>query len=126
MDDSDPKPAIRDESGRFPKGVSGNPKGRSKLSDEVRDILKAATKPAAEKLVKGLEATKHVTVGFGKEAFLEEVPDFDMQVKCANHILDRVAGKPAQAITGEEGGPVEVSGSEELIAALKRLAGGSK
>ncbi len=36
------------------------------------------------------------------------VPDHGERIKAANALLDRRYGKPNQAITGEDGGPLQV------------------
>lgn len=46
----------------------------------------------------GLSATRHVVVGNGPEAHVEEVPDMPQRLKTAAEILDRLHGKPRQAV----------------------------
>lgn len=75
-------PGMRDESGKFVKGVSGNPSGRAKVPDNVRDMLKAASPEAAQKLIDTMRTCK----------------DPKVAVDCAKTILDRVYGKATQAI----------------------------
>lgn len=71
------------------------------MREEIREVLK-----------RGLKATRHVVVGNGPDAHVEEIPDIPMQVKTAAELADRTDGKPRQAveITGDEGGPIEFAG----------------
>ena len=78
-------PGNREKTGRFSKGKSGNPSGRPATPKSVKDMLKAATKEAAQLLID--------TVG-NPEAKL------DMRIRCAETILDRVYGKASQPIEG--------------------------
>lgn len=79
-------PGIRDESGQFNKGVSGNPTGRPKVPDEVKSVLKANTLPAVNTLV---------TIMQDKKAKHAD------RIRCAETVLDRVYGKAAQPIVGD-------------------------
>lgn len=51
---SNDKPVIRDEQGRFPKGVSGNPIGRPKTDGQFRELCRKQTKKALKALVAAL------------------------------------------------------------------------
>ena len=75
-------PGIRDASGKFVKGISGNPNGRTKVPDNVRDMLKAACPEAAQKLIDTMRNSK----------------DDRVAVDCAKVILDRSYGKAPQSI----------------------------
>ncbi|MBR1437913.1 MAG: hypothetical protein IJ587_05185 [Synergistaceae bacterium] len=68
------------KSGRFQKGVSGNPGGRPKTDPEVKAILKAAAPEAARLLV---------------EMMYEDNPKIAMWA--ITDVLDRTQGKPVQA-----------------------------
>jgi HEAT repeat protein len=61
----------------FPKGVSGNPGGRPKISGHVRELAQARTEEAVRTLVEALQD-----------------PDGRVRVAAANSILDRGHGKP--------------------------------
>ena len=74
----------RDEYGRFPKGVSGNPGGRRPMSQECREILEAAVPLACRKI-----------------ADLADHPDPKISLTACNMILDRVFGRPAQQINAD-------------------------
>lgn len=79
----------------FEKGKSGNPSGRPKIPAEVRKLARALSVEAIE---------THAAIMRDAEA-----PPAARGAS-ANAILDRAYGKPAQAITGEDGeGPVELS-----------------
>ena len=67
----------------FKKGQSGNPKGRPKIPDDVREMLKGAT-PSACKLL--------------CDTINDENAKIDLRIKCSEIVLDRVFGKPQQAV----------------------------
>lgn len=69
-------------------------------------MLLAATPKAAKALIMALEAG-------GPDA-----PNFEIRIKAANAILDRVYGKAAQPITGEDGNPLTF----DITPLLERLA----
>ena len=66
---------------KFQKGVSGNPGGRPKLPDEMKELFRAKAPEAFEVLVKHLRAS-----------------DPRVSVAAAREILDRAYGKPVQSI----------------------------
>lgn len=68
---------------QFKKGVSGNPTGRKKIPDNIKDMLKGATPDACKLLCDTINDT---------EAKLE------LRIKCSEIVLDRVYGKPQQAV----------------------------
>lgn len=108
--------------GRFTSGNTGG--GRKPMDPAVKEMLLAATPQAAQRLIDALDAERAVVVPGGKDAgTVEKVPDFDMRIKAANSILDRVYGKPTVAITGEDGGPLKIEASAGFLEALKRLGG---
>jgi hypothetical protein len=91
------------------------------MDPEVKAMLLAASPKAAERLIEALDAERAVVVPGGRDAaHVEMVPDFDMRIKAANAVLDRLFGKPKQPITGEEGAPPV---SVDLASLLERLAG---
>ncbi len=82
------KPAIRTPSGTFAPGVSGNPTGRPRIPNKIREMAKAYTEQATRVLVDALDATRVV----GLAAI--EVPDHQVRIMAAQAILDRGWGKP--------------------------------
>ena len=77
----------------FEKSRSGNPGGRPKMPDEVKRLARSKAKSAFERLVALLES-KNERVVFA----------------AAQEILNRAYGRPAPAVTGEDGtGPVEIA-----------------
>ena len=74
----------RDQRGRFPKGVSGNPGGRAPMPEEIRQIFEAAVPHAARTLVRLIDAE-----------------DPKVGITACNIILDRLYGKPAQQINAD-------------------------
>jgi hypothetical protein len=76
---------------KFQKGKSGNPGGRPKENDEVKDLARKYTKEAVLKLAEWMRSD-----------------NAKASVSACSALLDRGYGKPAQAITGEGGGPVKL------------------
>lgn len=81
----------------FQPGQSGNPGGRPKESAEVKALARQHGPAAIAKLVELLNGD-----------------DKRLSKDAAIALLDRGYGKPAQAITGEDGGPVEFVNSYRL------------
>lgn len=120
MADTD-APQNRDPvTGRLLPGNNLNPGGRRRMPAEVRDMLEAATPKAAKTLCDALDANESYVIGVGDSARIETAPDYELRVKAANAILDRLYGKPVQAISGEDGGPAVVA--VDLAAILERMA----
>jgi len=76
----------------FVKGKSGNPSGRPKVPNEVRELARKNSVKAINRLVKLIDSE-----------------DEKVAIQASNSILDRAWGKPAQAITGEDGGPIAIN-----------------
>jgi hypothetical protein len=74
-------PPSRDPLGRFPKGQSGNPQGRPSMPPEVKEALEAGSQRAAQRLVE-----------------LIEDPDPRVAAMASTAVLDRLFGRPSQAI----------------------------
>lgn len=68
-------------SGRFQKGVSGNPGGRPALAPDVKEALQAASERAARRLVELIDSE-----------------DPRVALMASNSVLDRLFGKPAQTV----------------------------
>lgn len=71
----------RNNKGRFIQGVSGNPGGRPKVIENIRDLARQYTKEAVCTLVAIAQNTK--------------AKDSD-RIQAVNSLLDRAYGKPAQ------------------------------
>lgn len=78
---------------KFQKGQSGNPGGRPKEAGEVKELARAHTAEAIKTLASIMRAKRTPSAA---------------RVAAANALLDRGWGKAPQAITGEDGGPVQV------------------
>lgn len=77
----------------FVKGQSGNPGGRPKENNEIKELARAHSVEAFERICE-----------------MAQCADHKIALPACKEILDRAYGKPAQAITGEDGGPVALTG----------------
>lgn len=68
-------------------------------------MLGDACPKAIQALIDALGANK--SAAFEGVVIDSKVPDHDVRKAAANDILSRKYGKPAQAITGDDGGPVQ-------------------
>lgn len=80
--------------GRFRPGVSGNPGGRPRVFADVKALAGEYTTEAIESLVRIARATKTPA---------------PVKLAAWREVMDRAIGRPAQAITGEGGGPIQVA-----------------
>jgi hypothetical protein len=88
----------------FPEGKSGNPGGRPKGSDHLRQLAQAHT----------AEALKHL-------AFWMRSTNAKASVGACNALLDRGWGKPVQAIIDKNDGPIDVNINEVRGAIARKL-----
>lgn len=80
----------------FKPGKSGNPGGRPKLGDgyhSIREMCRAASPDMIRVLI---------------EIATDPNCAESTRITAANSLLDRGYGRPAQAVTGEDGGPVHI------------------
>ena len=81
----------------FKPGQSGNPGGRPKISDDVREMLKAATPKAVRLLVSVMDDDGQKTA---------------LRMDAAKTIIERVYGKPLQPIDSTISGGLDVGLSD--------------
>ena len=74
------------------------------MDPAVKEMLRGLTPKAAQRLGEALDAERTIVVGSGDGATTITTPDHDVRMRAANAIFDRLHGKPAQTIAGEEGG----------------------
>ena len=87
------KPAISKKADYlFKPGQSGNPSGRPKIPEQVKEMFKAATPTAADMLIKTIND-------------LEAKPE--LRIECAKYVIDRVYGKATQ--------PMEIDAAKSLF-----------
>lgn len=102
----------------FKPGQSGNPGGRPKLTDHVREARRLCEEFSAEAMLMLMEITR-------------DLPK-DSSLKCQNlqYLINQAAGAPRQRqeITGEDGKslipePVKEASTDELLAVLAAVRG---
>jgi hypothetical protein len=81
--------AVRLSNGRFPRGVSGNPGGQPKGLAEVRELARAYTRMAIDRLA-------HIAENGRAEM---------AQIAASTALLDRGWGRPTQPIGGDDDMP---------------------
>lgn len=78
--------AERNEKGQFVKGKSGNPGGRPKIPDNIKENLEDLVPKSVKTLSKMLNSKNQ-----------------NVQLRAAVAVLDRVYGRPGQAVSINEG-----------------------
>lgn len=82
----------------FAAGKSGNPGGRPKIPQHIRDMARALTEEA---------------IGTAAEIMRNTAETGSARMAAVNAILDRGWGKPSQPLDGDgEGGPIKVQAIE--------------
>jgi hypothetical protein len=107
------------------KGQSGNPSGRPKSYHEMQALAREFAPEAIHKLVAIMRGTTKVPQRDGNKQIKrdkdgnilweEGAAGPEMQFEAAVHLLDRGLGKPAQAVTGQDGGPLQVDSIERIV-----------
>ena len=94
-------PTNRGQNGKFLPGNCANPTGRPKVSETVREMLKAATVPAAQLLA---------------DVISDPTAKTELRIDAARTVLDRVYGKAVQPIDGSiQGALVSVSAEDRQL-----------
>lgn len=82
----------------FEKGKSGNPSGRPKVPQHIREMARALTEEAIETAAQIMRNPEETGAA---------------RMSAVNAILDRGWGKPTQPLDGDgEGGPIKVQAIE--------------
>lgn len=94
----------------FVKGQSGNPGGRSKALAEWRKSDEA-------------QRLRHLAYDALEQAVTATDIEWRDRNTAAGILLDRIEGKPVQAITGDDGNAIKVEHSAGLLGVLAQLDG---
>lgn len=86
----------RDENGRFLHGNPGG--GRPRIAAEIRELFEARSKEAVD----------------GLWSLYEKTENDKLKARILTYWIDRIAGRPAQAIVGADGGPVTIAAGVDL------------
>lgn len=78
------------------------------MSEASRELLADAEPKAIKAYIDGLQATK--SAAHEGLIIASDEPDHAVRKSCADALLNRRLGNPAQAITGEDGGAFKVEG----------------
>ena len=96
-------PENRAKTGRFVSGKSGNPGGRPKIPDDVKEAIRAACPGAVQYLVEVYRDPKEKTA---------------YRLEAAKTILDRAYGKPAQS----QDISFDVNNTADVLTQIRRVA----
>ena len=97
-----PREARKPNSGQFKPGQSGNPGGRPRMPDELKEAMRGLAETAVKVLKEAMEGD-----------------DPRARIMAANAVLDRGYGKPAQTVNAKiEGADL----GEAHLTALRELA----
>lgn len=102
---------IRDRHGYDPAKQGGRPPRPNALEVLRHKVeVELGIDKVLQPLIDGLEAKRALVVGNGPHAYVEMVSDIDLSMKASDKLLDRVYGKPRQAmeLTGSGGGPISI------------------
>lgn len=83
----------------FEKGKSGNPNGRPKIPEDVREMFKAATPAAAGLLIDTVD---------------DKTAPLALRMDAAKAIIERVYGKPTQPIDGNLDATLKIVMDEDV------------
>lgn len=86
-----------------------------KLIEAMARLIEEEAEEWLAVLTAARDADRGVVVGNGPTAELVEIPDHDVRLKALTTLLDRVVGRPKQAVehTGTEGEPIRLEADAE-------------